>query len=160
MRALQATCSAGLYPQGTCHRVVLLGRMHLSVAYRARRRRRAPGIGKRRLRRQCGFELIAKLAESVERYAAEHHTSLNDALVRLAYDGATAYDREHAAASLARSEALAEYRERLDRLVDEDGAGVATWDEVVAGLGLTEPGQTHLRSPGGDANLTRVFRIG
>jgi hypothetical protein len=33
------------------------------------------------------------LLASVQRYAAEHRTSTNDALVRLAYAGASAYER-------------------------------------------------------------------
>ena len=43
----------------------------------------------------------ADLAESVGRYAVEHKTSTNDALVRLAYAGAEAYDREREIAELA-----------------------------------------------------------
>jgi hypothetical protein len=42
------------------------------------------------------------LAASIERYAEEHQTSANDALVRLAYEGASAYEREREIAQLAR----------------------------------------------------------
>lgn len=42
------------------------------------------------------------LAESVEHYAAEHETSTNDALVRLAYDGVTMYEHDREVSELAR----------------------------------------------------------
>lgn len=42
------------------------------------------------------------LAETVARYAEQHRTSTNDALVRLAYDGATRYEYEREVEELAR----------------------------------------------------------
>lgn len=42
------------------------------------------------------------LSETIERYAQEHRTSTNDALIRLAYDGARMYDANREAAQLAR----------------------------------------------------------
>ena len=42
------------------------------------------------------------LAESVERYAEEHKTSTNDALVRLALHGAAIYEHDREVAELAR----------------------------------------------------------
>jgi hypothetical protein len=42
------------------------------------------------------------LAESVARYAEQHRTSTNDALVRLAYDGAERYEQEREIEQLAR----------------------------------------------------------
>ncbi len=54
------------------------------------------------------------LAETVARYAEQHRTSTNDALVRLAYDGAARYDRQREIAELAaaRQAAIAELRFR------------------------------------------------
>jgi hypothetical protein len=57
------------------------------------------------------------LAETVARYAEQHRTSTNDALVRLAYDGARRYEHERAVEELA-----AERGAALDRLLDEDVA--------------------------------------
>jgi hypothetical protein len=51
------------------------------------------------------------LAESVARYAQEHKTSTNDALIRLAYDGARIYDANREREELARIR-----REAIDRL--------------------------------------------
>jgi hypothetical protein len=42
------------------------------------------------------------LAETAERYAEEHRTSTNDALIRLAYDGASRYEYDREIAELAR----------------------------------------------------------
>lgn len=42
------------------------------------------------------------LVESVARYADEHRTSTNDALIRLAYEGAARYEEEREIAELAR----------------------------------------------------------
>jgi len=55
------------------------------------------------------------LAETIERYAAEHRTSTNDALVRLAYEGAARYEREREIAALA-----AERQEAILRRVPVD----------------------------------------
>jgi len=41
------------------------------------------------------------LAETVARYAKQHRTSTNDALIRLAYDGAKRFDYEHTVEELA-----------------------------------------------------------
>jgi len=42
------------------------------------------------------------LAETVARYAEQHRTSTNDALIRLAYDGAGAYEHDREVEELAR----------------------------------------------------------
>lgn len=51
------------------------------------------------------------LAETVARYAEEHKTSTNDALIRLAYDGARIYEANREVKELARIR-----REAIDRL--------------------------------------------
>jgi hypothetical protein len=53
------------------------------------------------------------LAETVARYADQHRTSTNDALIRLAYDGAKSYEYEHTVEELA-----AMRRAAIDRLDD------------------------------------------
>lgn len=55
------------------------------------------------------------LAETIARYAEQHRTSTNDALIRLAYDGARRYDYRHTVEELA-----AERRAAIRRLVDEE----------------------------------------
>ena len=52
------------------------------------------------------------LAESVERYAEEHKTSTNDALVRLALSGAARYEHDREVAELARVRREAIFRPR------------------------------------------------
>jgi hypothetical protein len=42
------------------------------------------------------------LAQTIERYAEQHRTSTNDALIRLAYDGARIYDANREVEELAR----------------------------------------------------------
>lgn len=54
------------------------------------------------------------LAATVVRYAAQHRTSTNDALVRLAYDGAARFEREREIAELAAAR-LAAIEERALR---------------------------------------------
>jgi hypothetical protein len=53
------------------------------------------------------------LAETVARYAEQHRTSTNDALIRLAFEGAERYERRHDIAELAalRRAALTELME-------------------------------------------------
>jgi hypothetical protein len=66
------------------------------------------------------------LADSVARYAEEHRTSANDALVRLAYDGAAIYEQEREIEQLAR-----ERGEAIMRIPDaRPGARAATADEI------------------------------
>lgn len=57
---------------------------------RARRAPRAP----RRAGSRTTLRVPDDLAETVARYAEQHRTSTNDALVRLALDGATRYEYE------------------------------------------------------------------
>lgn len=52
------------------------------------------------------------LAETVKRYADEHDTSTNDALVRLAYDGAAIYEHDREVAELADARRAAILRPR------------------------------------------------
>jgi hypothetical protein len=62
------------------------------------RRPRAP----RRDGARTTLRVPEDLAETVARYAEQHRTSTNDALIRLALDGAKHYDYEHAVEELAR----------------------------------------------------------
>lgn len=65
---------------------------------RPARRPRAP----RRAGARTTLRVPDDLAETVTRYAEEHRTSTNDALIRLAYDGAQRYEYEREVAELAR----------------------------------------------------------
>lgn len=64
---------------------------------RSARRPRAP----RRTGARTTLRVPDDLAETVARYAERHRTSTNDALIRLAYDGAKRYDYEHTVEELA-----------------------------------------------------------
>jgi hypothetical protein len=77
-----------------------------------RRPRRAPRAP-RRTGARTTLRVPDDLAETVARYAEQHRTSTNDALVRLAYDGAKRYDYEQTVEELA-----AERRAAIDRLDD------------------------------------------
>lgn len=55
------------------------------------------------------------LAETVARYAEQHSTSTNDALIRLALDGARRYDRRRQIAELATARQTA-----LDELLESE----------------------------------------
>jgi cupin superfamily acireductone dioxygenase involved in methionine salvage len=79
-----------------------------------RRPRRTDSPAPRAPRRQGSRTTLRvpdDLAETVERYAQEHKTSSNDALVRLAYDGARIYEHNREVNELARIR-----REAIDRL--------------------------------------------
>ncbi len=78
---------------------------------RPARRPRAP----RRAGARTTLRVPDDLAETVARYAEEHRTSTNDALIRLAYDGARRYDYRQTVEELA-----AERRAALDRLDDDE----------------------------------------
>jgi hypothetical protein len=70
-----------------------------------RRPRRTDSPAPRAPRRQGARTTLRvpdDLAETVERYAEEHKTSTNDALIRLAYDGARIYEANREVAELAR----------------------------------------------------------
>jgi hypothetical protein len=72
------------------------------------------------------------LAETVARYAEQHRTSTNDALIRLAYDGARRYAYERTAEELS-----AERRAAIDRLREEeipDDAGDLTDEETTRAI--------------------------
>ncbi len=65
-----------------------------------RRPRRAPRAP-RRVGARTTLRVPDDLAETVARYAEQHRTSTNDALVRLAYDGAKRYEYEREIEELA-----------------------------------------------------------
>ncbi|HMJ02183.1 MAG TPA: hypothetical protein VK506_04525 [Conexibacter sp.] len=73
---------------------------------RPRSRARATASTAPRAPRRAGARTTLRvpddLAETVDRYAEQHRTSTNDALVRLAYDGARIYDDNRAIEELAR----------------------------------------------------------
>ncbi len=86
----------------------------LLVAPRSRRSARRPRAP-RRAGARTTLRVPDDLAETVARYAEQHRTSTNDALIRLAYDGARRYDYEHTVEELA-----AARRAAIDRLVDDE----------------------------------------
>jgi len=84
----------------------------LLVAPRPRRSARRPRAP-RRAGARTTLRVPDDLAETVARYAEQHRTSTNDALIRLAYDGAQRYGYERTVEELA-----AERRAAIERLVD------------------------------------------
>ena len=86
----------------------------LLVAPRPRRSARRPRAP-RRAGARTTLRVPDDLAETVARYAEQHRTSTNDALIRLAYDGARRYDYEHRVEELS-----VERRAAIDRLVDSE----------------------------------------
>jgi uncharacterized membrane protein len=77
----------------------------------SRRKPASPSVAPRAPRRtgvRTTLRVPDDLAETVERYAEQHRTSANDALVRLAYDGARFYEqaREVEQVARVRSEAI------------------------------------------------------
>src|SRR6185312_1613288 len=95
---------------------------------RSARRPRAP----RRSGARTTLRVPDDLAEVVARYAEEHRTSTNDALVRLAYDGARRYDYQYTVEELA-----AERGAAIDRLVDREippDAGDLTGEETARAI--------------------------
>jgi len=95
---------------------------------RPARRPRAP----RRAGARTTLRVPDDLAETVARYAEEHRTSTNDALIRLAYDGARGYDYKQTVEKLA-----AERRAAIDRLEDGEippDAGDLTDDETTRAI--------------------------
>ncbi|HEX7291763.1 MAG TPA: hypothetical protein VF250_11620 [Conexibacter sp.] len=100
----------------------------MAPARRSARRPRAP----RRTGARTTLRVPDDLAETVARYAEQHRTSTNDALVRLAYDGARRYDYRHTVEELA-----AERRAAIDRLHDEaipPEAGDLTGEETARAI--------------------------
>lgn len=70
----------------------------MAPSRRSGRRPRAP----RRAGARTTLRVPDDLAETVARFAEQHRTSTNDALIRLAYDGAARYEYEREVADLAR----------------------------------------------------------
>lgn len=97
-------------------------------AGRSGRRPRAP----RRAGARTTLRVPEDLAETVARYAEQHRTSTNDALIRLALDGARRYDYVRTVEELA-----AERRAAIDRFVDEEippDAGDLTGEETTRAI--------------------------
>ncbi|HXE46487.1 MAG TPA: hypothetical protein VN635_14995 [Conexibacter sp.] len=97
-------------------------------AARPTRRPRAP----RRVGARTTLRVPDDLAEAVARYAEEHRTSMNDALIRLAYDGAHRYDYEYTVEELA-----AERGAAINRLIDREippDAGDLTDEETTRAI--------------------------
>lgn len=93
---------------------------------RASRTPRAP----RRTGARTTLRVPDDLAETVARYAEQHRTSTNDALIRLAYDGAARfeYDREVEQAARLRREAI------MGRTPVPPGIRVPSSDETTAAI--------------------------
>jgi hypothetical protein len=70
------------------------------------------------------------LAETVARYAEQHRTSTNDALIRLAYDGARRYEYEREVEELA----LVRRKAILQRTPVPEGIRVPTSAETTAAI--------------------------
>lgn len=81
----------------------------MAPSRRSARRPRAP----RRAGARTTLRVPDDLAETVARYAEQHRTSTNDALIRLAYDGARRYERK-----LTVEELAAERGAALDELTE------------------------------------------
>jgi hypothetical protein len=104
--------------------------------------RRKPGSAPRAPRRQgprTTLRVPDDLAETVARYAEAHRTSTNDALIRLAYEGARGYESMRQIEELARVR-----REAITRLPDappgtELPSAEETWRAIMAfRLGLVD----------------------
>lgn len=103
--------------------------------------RRRPGrsarpTGRPRAPRRVGARTTLRvpddLAETVARYAEEHRTSTNDALIRLAYDGAKRYAWQREVEELA-----AVRRAAISRMKDEEippDAGDLTGEETARAI--------------------------
>ena len=78
----------------------------------SRRRPTAPRAP-RRAGARTTLRVPNDLAETISRYAEQHRTSTNDALIRLAYDGAQRYEYEYSVEELAAVRGAA-----IDRLHD------------------------------------------
>lgn len=103
----------------------------LLVAPRPRRSARRPRAP-RRAGARTTLRVPDDLADTVARYAEQHRTSTNDALIRLAYDGARRYDYEHTVEELA-----AERRAAIHRLVEREippDAGDLTGEETARAI--------------------------
>ena len=99
---------------------------------RAPRRTRAAPRAPRRAGARTTLRVPDDLAETVARYAEQHRTSTNDALIRLAYDGARIYEERREVAELA-----AVRRAAIDELLDKelpDDAGDLTGEEVARAI--------------------------
>jgi hypothetical protein len=102
----------------------------------ARRRavRRASSAAAPRAPRRLGARTTLRvpddLADTVARYAEQHRTSANDALIRLAYDGATHYEHEREVAELARVRGEAIMR----RTPVPEGVRIPTAEETTAAI--------------------------
>ena len=101
----------------------------LLVAPRSRRSARRPRAP-RRTGARTTLRVPDDLAETVARYAEQHRTSTNDALIRLALDGATRYeyDREVEQLASARREAI------MRRTPVPEGIRVPSSEETTAAI--------------------------
>jgi hypothetical protein len=94
-------------------------------------RRRSPAPrAPRRAGARTTLRVPDDLAETVARYAEQRRTSLNDALIQLAYDGAARYEYDREVEELARVRGEAIMR----RTPVPPGARVATSDETTAAI--------------------------
>lgn len=103
----------------------------LLVAPKSRRSARRPRAP-RRAGARTTLRVPDDLAEVIARYAEEHRTSTNDALIRLAYDGAQRYDYEYTVEELAAARGAA-----IDRLLDREippDAGDLTGEETARAI--------------------------
>jgi len=82
---------------------------------RSTRKPRTAPRAPRRVGARTTLRVPDDLAETVARYAEQHGTSTNDALIRLAYVGANRYDYEYTVEELA-----AERGAAIDRLDEVD----------------------------------------
>lgn len=101
-----------------------------SARTRARAAARATPRAPRRPGARTTLRVPDDLAETVARYAEQHRTSTNDALVRLAYDGARTYEHRREADELARirGEAI------LSAVPAPSGVVVPSADETTAAI--------------------------
>lgn len=98
----------------------------MAPSKRSNRRPRAP----RRTGARTTLRVPDDLSETVVRYAEQHRTSTNDALIRLAYGGAKRYEYEREVETLARvrREAI------LQRTSIPEGVRVPTSAETTAAI--------------------------
>lgn len=101
-------------------------------ASRPARGARAAPRAPRRAGARTTLRVPDDLAQTVARYAEQHRTSTNDALIRLAYDGARIYEERREVDELA-----AVRRAAIDELLDKeipDDAGDLTGEEVARAI--------------------------
>jgi hypothetical protein len=98
----------------------------------ARRARDVAPRAPRRIGARTTLRVPEDLAETAARYAEQHRTSTNDALIRLAFEGARRYEYKHTVEELS-----AERRAAIDRLADEEippDAGDLTGEETALAI--------------------------